>query len=121
MTRPPRIVIASLSAIAVTGTFFAITSIFGGAGAIAALFLALPMCAVACFRVKRYSRTALFLASLAAIAPLMVGVLLTWPDMAPGAPYIFGITAIVAGLAGMLTPTARDWHASAAAHRLLDL
>jgi hypothetical protein len=120
MMRPPTIVIASLSAIAVTGMFFAITSLFGGAGAIAALFLALPFCAAACMRVKRYSRTALFVTALASVAPLTVGLMLTWPDLGSGLPYIVGLTALVGGLAGMLTPAARAWHATASAHRLLD-
>ncbi|MDZ7629858.1 MAG: hypothetical protein U5K74_00520 [Gemmatimonadaceae bacterium] len=119
--RPPMIVIASLGAIAVTGTFFAMTSLFGGAAAVAALFLLLPVSAAACYRVRRYSRTALFIASLAAIAPLMVGLLLTWPQLDSGFPYLAGIGALVGGLAGMLTPAARAWHATESAHRLLDL
>lgn len=115
------VVIASLSAIAVTGSFFAITSVLGGGGAVAALFLSLPVCAVSCLRVKRYSRTALFIASLAAMAPLMVGMMLTWPELSTGFPYVVGLTALFGGLAGMLTPEARTWHASERAHRLLGL
>lgn len=121
MMRPPPIVIASLTAIAVTGTFFAITSVFGGAGAVAALFLAMPLSAYACFRVRRHARTALFITSLLSMAPLMIGMFLTWPNVISGAPYIVGVGAIFGGLAGMLTPIARAWHASANAHRLLDL
>lgn len=119
--RPPTIVIASLSAIAVTGMFFALTSVFGGAGAPAALFLTLPLSAYACYRVKRYARTALFITSLMAMAPLMVGVMLTWPQLGSSALYLAGVAALFSGLAGMLSPVARSWHASANAHRLLDL
>lgn len=119
--RPPTIVIASLSAIAITGLFFAITSVFGGAGGIAALYAALPVAAYACSRVKRFSRTALFLMSLGAMGPLMVGVMITWPHLAAAAPYLFGIGALFGGLAGMLSPVARSWHATANAYRLLDL
>ena len=121
MMRPPTIVIASLSAIAITGLFFAITSVFGGAGPIAALYAALPVAAYACSRVKRLSRTALFLVSLAAMAPLMVGLMITWPNLGAAAPYLLGIGAIFGGLAGMLSPIARAWHATASAYRLLDL
>jgi hypothetical protein len=115
------VVVVSLSAIAVTGSFFAITSVLGGGAAVAALFLSLPVCAVSCLRVKRYSRTALFVTSLAAMAPLMVGMMLTWPAFSTGFPYVAGLTALFGGLAGMLTPEARTWHASESAHRLLDL
>jgi hypothetical protein len=119
--RPPTIVIASLSAIAITGMFFAITSLFGGAGGIAALYAALPVAAFACSRVKRFSRTSLFLVALAAMGPLMVGVMLTWPHLGAAAPYLLGIGALFGGLAGMLSPIARAWHATASAYRLLDL
>lgn len=119
--RAPTIVIASLSAIAVTGVFFSIAAVISGAGAVTLLFLSLPLAAAACLRVKRYSRTALFIGSLASMAPLMVGVMLSWPDIGDGAPYSAGIAALFAGLAGMLSPEARAWHATESAHRLLDL
>ncbi len=119
--RPPTIVIASLSAIAVTGMFFAIATVISGAGAVTFLFLTLPVAAAACHRVKRYSRTALFVGSLASMAPLMVGVVLTWPDLGSGMPYCIGIGVLFAGLAGMLSPEARAWHATERAHRLLEL
>ena len=60
-------------------------------------------------------------AALAAMAPLMVGLILTWPSLGSALPYLAGLAAIFGGLAGMLTPVARSWHASANAHRLLDL
>ncbi len=119
--RAPTIVIASLSAIAVTGVFFSIATLISGAGAVTLLFGLLPFAAIACLRVKRYSRTALFVASLASMAPLMVGVVLSWPDIGGGMPYYAGIVALFAGLAGMLSPEARSWHALESAHRLLDL
>lgn len=119
--RPPTVVIVSLSGIAITGMFFAIAALISGAGAVTVLFLSLPLFALACFRVKRYSRTALFVGSLAAMAPLMAGVVINWPDLGSGAPYLAAITALFAGLAGMLSPVARAWHATASAHRLLDL
>ncbi|NJK42824.1 MAG: hypothetical protein HC937_04120 [Aquincola sp.] len=58
-----------MSAIAVTGLFFFLTSLVGDARAISALFLALPLCAAACYRVKRHARTALFVTALGAMAP----------------------------------------------------
>jgi hypothetical protein len=119
--RPPTIVIASLAAIAITGIVFAVIAMLGGAAPVGALFLALPLSAVSCLRAWRYSRTALFLFSLGSIAPLTVGVMLTWPHVLAGAPYVAAITAIVGGLAGMLAPTSRAWYASLSAHRLLDL
>jgi hypothetical protein len=119
--RPPRVVIVSLAAIAITGIVYAGTSIFGGAGASGAMFLLLPLSALCCLRAWRYSRTGLFVCSLGAMAPLMVGVVLTWPDMRGGAPYMAGISALFGGLAGMLSPTARAWYASLSAHKLLDL
>lgn len=120
MMRPPTIVIASLSAIAVTGAFFFLTSLTGDASVISVLFLALPLSAAACFRVVRHARTAVFLSALAAMAPLMVGLLLTWPNLGSSAPYLAGMAAIFSGLAGMLSPVARAWHASANAYRLLE-
>ena len=119
--RPPTVVIVSLAAIAVTGSVYAITATFGGAGASGAMFLLLPLSTLCCLKAWRYSRTALFVFSIGAMAPLMVGVLLTWPDMFAGAPYIAGVTALFGGLAGMLSPTARAWFASLSAHKLLDL
>jgi hypothetical protein len=119
--RPPTIVIASLSAIAVTGAFFFLTSLAGDFSAMSVFFLALPLSAAACHRVKRHARTALFVIALVAMAPLMVGLMLTWPALGSALPYLAGLAAIFSGLAGMLTPIARTWHASANAHRLLDL
>lgn len=119
--RAPTIVIASLVAIAITGLFFAIATVISGAGAVTFLFLTLPVAAAACHRVKRYSRTALFVGSLASMAPLMVGVMLSWPNLGSGMPYYAGIATLFAGLAGMLSPEARAWHATESAHRLLDL
>jgi hypothetical protein len=119
--RAPTIVIASLSAIAITGLFFAIATIISGAGAMTFLFLSLPVAAASCLRVKRHSRTALFIGSLASMAPLMVGVMLSWPDIGNGMPYYLGIVTLFAGMAGMLSPEARAWHATESAHRLLDL
>lgn len=119
--RAPVIVLASLSAIAITGVVFAVTTAVGGALIYGALFLLLPLSAAACLRTIRYSRTALFICSLGAMVPLIVGVLLTWPQLGDAAPYLAGVIAIFGGLAGMLSPTARAWHASASAHRLLDL
>ena len=119
--RPPTIVIVSLSAIAITGLVFAATATFGGAPAIGALYLALPVFALSCLKAWRFSRTALFLFSFGAMVPLMVGVMLTWPAVLACAPYIVGIGALVGGLAGMLSPTSRAWYASLSAHKLLDL
>jgi hypothetical protein len=119
--RPPTIVIVSLCAIAITGLLFAITASIGGAAAVGALYLLLPLSAASCLKAWRFSRTALFLASLAAMAPLMVGVVITWPHPLSVAPYIAGITALFGGLAGMLSPTARAWYASLSAHRFLGL
>jgi hypothetical protein len=121
MTRPPTIVIVSLCAIAITGLFFAISATVGGSGAAGAMFLSLPLAAFACTKGWRHSRTALFLFSLGAMAPLMVGVVLTWPHVLDAAPYAVAIAALFGGLAGMLAPTSRAWYASLSAHRLLDL
>ena len=119
--RPPKIVIASLCAIAITGCVFAITASSGGAAAVGALYLSLPLSAASCLKAWRYSRTALFVASLCAMAPLMVGVVITWPHLLSAAPYAAAITALFGGLAGMLSPTARAWYASLSAHRFLGL
>ncbi len=120
MTRPPTIVLASLVAIAVPGVLFAVTTALGGAPGVGALFLLLPLTAYACYRALRLARTAMFLAAIGALGPLFVGVMLTWPDFASGVPYLAGATAIFAGLCGMLSPTARAWHATERAHGLLD-
>jgi ABC-type siderophore export system fused ATPase/permease subunit len=120
MMRPPTIVIASLSAIAVTGSFFFLTSLTSDVRAVSVLFLSLPLAAAACYRVMRHARTVLFVTALAAMAPVMVGLMLTWPNLLSSLPYIAGIAAIFGGLSGMLSPLARSWHASANAHRLLD-
>ncbi len=120
MTRAPTIVIASLSAIAVTGVFFSIAAVISGVGPVTFLFISLPIAAAACLRVRRYSRTALFVGALASMAPLMVGVVLSWPDVGSGAPYYAGIAALFGGLAGMLSLEARAWHATESAHRLLE-
>lgn len=119
--RPPTIVIVSLCMIAITGSVFAVSASTGGAPAVGALFLALPLSALGCLKAWRYSRTALFLSSFGAMAPLMVGMLITWPHVLNGAPYVAGIAGLFGGLAGMLSPTARTWYASLSAHRLLDL
>ena len=121
MMRPPTIVIASLSAIAVTGSVFATTAAVGGGAAAGAVFLTLPLSAVACLKALRYSRTALFLFSLGAMTPMIIGVLITWPHLQGVAPYAVGISALFGGLAGMLSPTARNWYAALSAHKLLDL
>jgi hypothetical protein len=121
MTRPPTIVIASLSAIAITGLLVAVAATSGGSGGASAFFLTLPAAAAASLRAWRYSRTALYLCSFGCMVPLMVGVAVTWPDLRQGAPYIVAISALVSGLAGMLAPTARAWYASVSAHRLLDI
>ena len=121
MTRPPTIVIASLSAIAITGLLVAIAATSGGSGGAGACFLTLPAAAACCLRAWRYSRTALYLSSFGAMVPLMVGIAVTWPNVLDGAPYIAAISALVGGLAGMLAPTARAWYASVSAHRLLDI
>ncbi|MES3035704.1 MAG: hypothetical protein V4813_17000 [Gemmatimonadota bacterium] len=120
MMRPPLTVFASLCAIAFSGVLFAVTTAVGGAPAAGALFLLLPLTAYGCLRAVRLSRTALFAASIGAFAPLMVGVMMTWPDVPGALPYVVGATAIFAGLCGMLTPTARAWYASERAHGLLD-
>ena len=119
--RPPTIVIVSLAAIAITGFVFAGTATVGGAAASGAMFLLLPLSAFACLKAWRYSRTALFLFSLGAMVPLMIGVALTWPHYLSSAPYVVGISALFGGLAGMLSPIARAWYASRSAHKLLDL
>ena len=119
--RPPTIVIASLSASAITGLVFASTASFGGSASAGAMFLLLPLSALCCLKAWRFSRTALFLFSLGAMVPLMIGVMLTWPHLLPAAPYAAGIGALFGGLAGMLSPTARAWYASLSAHKLLDL
>ena len=119
--RPPTIVIASLSAIAITGLVFATTATFGGSASSGAMFLFLPLSALCCLKAWRYSRTALFLVSLGAMVPLMIGVMLTWPALLSIAPYAAGIGTLFGGLAGMLSPTARAWYASLSAHKLLDL
>lgn len=118
--RAPMVVVASLGAIAVTGAFFSISSVLAGGGAVAMIFASLPISAVSCLRLKRHSRTAVFIMSLASMAPLMIGMMLTWPDVGAGFPYVAGIAALFGGLAGMLTPEAREWHASERAHRLLE-
>jgi hypothetical protein len=119
--RPPPIVIASLLTIAITGLVFATTASFGGSASAGAMFLLLPLSALCCTKAWRYSRTALFLFSLGAMAPLMIGVALTWPRPLAVAPYAVGVGALFGGLAGMLSPTARAWYASLSAHKLLDL
>ena len=119
--RPPTIVIVSLVAIAITGLVFAVTASIGGAPAIGALYVSLPLFALSCLRAWRFSRTALFLFSFGAMVPLMVGVMLTWPNVLAVAPYVLGVGALVGGLAGMLSPQARAWYASLSAHKLLDL
>lgn len=121
MNRAPLTVFASLCAIAFSGVLFAVTSAVGGAPAAGLLFLLLPLSAYGCLRAVRLSRMAMFVASIGAFAPLMIGVMMTWPDVPGALPYVVGATAIFAGLCGMLTHTARSWYASARAHGLLDL
>ncbi|HYW52250.1 MAG TPA: hypothetical protein VE861_16655 [Gemmatimonadaceae bacterium] len=117
----PTIVFASLGAIAITGAIFAATTLLGGAPGIATLFLLMPVTAVACLRAVRRARTALFAVSIGATAPLMVGIVLTWPTLGGMAPYLAGMGAIVGALGGMLSRPARDWHASVSAHRRIGL
>ena len=121
MKRAPLTVFASLCAIAFSGVLFAVTTAVGGAPAVGMLFLLLPLTAYGCLRAVRLGRTALFAASISAFAPLMVGVMMTWPDVTGALPYVVGASAIFAGLCGMLTPAARAWYASQRAHGLLDL
>jgi len=120
MTRPPLIVLASLGAIAVPGLVFAATSAAGGAPLVGALFLLLPVSAYGCLRAMKYSRSALFISALGALAPLFVGVMMTWPEFAVGLPYMAGAIAIVSGLGGLLAPSARIWYAGGRARALLD-
>lgn len=119
--RQPTIVIVSLGAIAITGVVFAVTASTSGAAAVGTLYLSLPLSAISCLRAWRFSRTALFVFSLGAMVPLMVGVMITWPHIVSGAPYFSGIAALFGGLAGMLSPSARAWYASLSAHRFLGL
>jgi hypothetical protein len=121
MIPTPTVVLASLVAIAIPGLLFAVTTALDGAPGVGALFLLLPLTAYGCLRALKFARTAMFLVSLAALAPLVVGVIMTWPEASSSLPYIAGGGAIVAGLSGMLTPTARTWHASKRAHNLLDI
>lgn len=118
--RPPPVVIASLAAIALTGVTFAITATTGGAPLTGVAFLTLPLAAAACSRALRRARVALFVVSLLAMAPMLVGVLLTWPDITGLLPYAIGMAAIIGGLGGMLSTAAREWHATTAARRHLD-
>lgn len=120
MMRPPPVVIASLAAIALTGVVFAVTATTGGAPLVGAAFLTLPLSAAACSRALRRARPALFAVSLLSLAPMLVGVLLTWPHVIGLLPYAVGALAVIGGLAGMLTPVAREWHAATAARRHLD-
>lgn len=119
--RAPTIVLASLAAIALTGSLFAVSSTIGGSPGIGALFLMLPVAASACLRARRRARFALFVVSLAATAPMMAGIVITWPSSGAAVPYLAGVTAIVGGLAGMLSRTARAWHAAARAYRHIGL
>jgi hypothetical protein len=115
------VVHASLSVIGLVGVCFAITSAVGGSVPMAVLFASLGGTAYACLKLWRWSRTALFLCALASMAPLLVGVMLTWPHVASGLPYLLGVAGVFGGLAGMLSRSAREWHASAKAHRLIGL
>ena len=120
MNRPPTIVSVPLGAIAVTGVLFAVTTALDGALGVSAFYLLLPLTALGCLRGLKHARTAMFIAALVALGPLFVGVLLTWPDARSGVPYIVSAAAVVGGLGGMLTKTARAWHASERARGLLD-
>lgn len=117
----PAIVLTSLAAIGVTGSLFAVTSTIGGSPGIGVLFLLLPLAAHACLRARRHARTALFIVSLAATAPMTAGIVITWPSLGAGMPYLAGVATIVSGLAGLLSRTAREWHAAARAHRHIGL
>jgi hypothetical protein len=117
----PRVVLASLSAIGSAGAVFSVSTALGGAPGVSAMYLTLPLAAAACFRVLRFARFSLFLVSILAMAPLMVGVVLTWPHVPGVLPYAAGMVTIFAGLSGMLSPVAREWHASVSAHRLLGI
>jgi hypothetical protein len=112
---------ASLSVIGIIGIGFAITSLSGGSTPAALLFASLPLTAYACLKLWRWSRTALYLCALTSMAPLIVGVIITWPNVASGLPYILGVAGVFGGLAGMLSRSAREWHASAKAHRQIGL
>lgn len=119
--RAPTIVFASLGAIAITGSIFAVSTVRAGTPGIAMLFLLMPVTAAACLRALQRSRVALFTVSIGATAPLMVGIVLTWPAISGMVPYLAGIGAIVGALGGMLSRPARDWHASVSAHRQIGL
>jgi hypothetical protein len=119
--RPPLVVQASLGAIGCVGATFALTSTIGGSAPAALLFASVACSAYACLHLWRWSRTALFICSLASMAPLIVGVTLTWPQVSGGLPYLLGVAGVFGGLAGMLSRSAREWHASAKAHRLIGL
>jgi hypothetical protein len=121
MIPPPTVVLASLGAIALPGLLFAVTTALDGAPGVGALFLLLPLSAYGCFRAVKLARAAMFVVAMGALGPLFVGIMMTWPEASSSVPYIAGAGAIIAGLSGMLSPTARAWHASKRAHGLLDI
>ena len=108
----PRVVLLSLAVIAIPGVVFAITSLSSGAMLIALAFAVLPASALAVLRRLRASRAVLLTASIGALAPLGIGVVLTWPTVAEMLPYLAGISALLSGVAGMLSPAARRWYAA---------
>jgi len=121
MTPPPPIVAISLGAIAVTGLLFAITATTGGGPLVGALFLLLPVAAWTTWHTKRGARGALITCALLATLPLQMGLMLTWPHLDGALPSIAGLLAILGGVAGMLTHSARHWYATTRAHRVVGL
>ena len=121
MTSPPPVVAISLSAIAGTGLLVAIAATVGDGLLVGALFLLLPLAAWATWRTKRGARGALIVCALLATLPLQMGVMLTWPHPDDALPAIAGLLAIIGGVIGMLTHTARHWYASARAQRVVGL
>lgn len=119
MIRPPRSVIIALGATTLTGVFFGISSASGGALPMAMLFLVLPVWCSGVWRGIRGARRGLVIFSLLALAPLAVGIALTWPEPRATAPYLLGIAALLGGIAGILTPQARRWHAAMTARRAI--
>ncbi|MCC7054175.1 MAG: hypothetical protein IT355_12995 [Gemmatimonadaceae bacterium] len=114
---PPRTVLASLAAIALTGVALSVTTTRGGAPLAGLLFLLLPLLAAACWRRWRFSRAALCLVAGIALLPLTVGLVLTWPHRVAMLPYAVAALVLVTGLAGLFSPAARAWHAAQSAPR----
>jgi hypothetical protein len=118
--RAPAIVSIPLCMIAAIGLLFAITTVVSGTWHVAAFFMLLPTAAFACYRLLRWSRTFLFVVSLGAVAPLAAGIVISWPERNVAVLYFLPIAGIFCALAVLLSREAREWHASAKAHRLLD-